>query len=120
MMVLACNQAPQMQNDAASLITLPHNCDIRVLKSSELLLVPLALPLELLSNLLLQNKSLESIVTLLLSACKTNRKTSVVILLLVDKARQTTVLTLGVINLDLEVLGLLGKGFRKCLELEKL
>jgi hypothetical protein len=91
-----------------------------VLQRAELLPVPLALPLELLGNLLLENKRLEGIVTLLLSARKADREPGVVVLLLVEKTCQTAVLALVGLNLDLEVLRLLGEGVGKGLEFKEL
>ncbi len=55
--VLASNQAAQVQHNAAGLVALTENGDIGVLESCELLPVPLTLPLEFFGNLLLQNKS---------------------------------------------------------------
>jgi hypothetical protein len=118
--VLAGNQAAQVQHNAASFVTLPENRDIGVLESGELFPVPLTLPLELLGNFLLKNKCLEGIIALLLGTGKTDGQASIVVLLLVDKATQTAVLALVVLNLDLEILGLLGECLSKCLELEEL
>lgn len=117
---LAADQATQMENDAASLITLPDNGDVGVLQRRQLLLVPLPLALKLLSNLLLKHKSLERIITLLLSAGKTDRHARSIVLLLIKHTSKAAVLTLVVLDLDLEVLGLLGKLLGEGLELEEL
>jgi hypothetical protein len=69
---LTANQAAQVQDHTASFVTLSKDGDVGVLKLGKLLLIPLALTLKLLSNLLLKNKGLESIITLLLGASKTN------------------------------------------------
>jgi hypothetical protein len=65
---LATDQAAKMKHNALSLVTLSENGDIGVLELRKILLVALALTFELLGNLLLENKSLKGIVTLLLSA----------------------------------------------------
>ena len=83
-------------------------------------MVALALSLEFFGNLLLENKSLESIIALLLSARQTERETSNVILLLVDEGRETAVLTLVVLNLNLELRSLFGELLSKRLEFEEL
>jgi hypothetical protein len=67
---LAADQAAQVQHNAAGLVALPGKSNVGVLKGGELLLVPLALALELLGDLLLQDERLESIVALLLGAGK--------------------------------------------------
>lgn len=119
-MALAADKAAQMQNNTASLVTLSDDGAVGVLKRRELLLIPLALTLKLLSNLLLENKSLKRIVTLLLGAGKTDRYASGIVLLLVDEAAKAAVLALVVLDLDLEVLRLLGKLLGEGLELEEL
>jgi hypothetical protein len=91
-----------------------------VLQRRELLLIPLALTLKLFSNLLLENECLKRIVTLLLGASKTNRYASGIVLLLVDEATKAAVLTLVVLDLNLEVLRFLGKLLGEGLELEEL
>lgn len=117
---LSANEAAQVQDDATGLVALAHDSHVRVLHSSKLLLVPLALALKLLSNLLLENKSLKCVITLLLSSSEANRHACGVILLLVNEAAQATVLPLVALDLDLEVLGLLRKGLGKGLEFEEL
>jgi len=84
------------------------------------LLVPLAFPLKLLGNFLLKDQSFQGIVTLLLSARQASREASSIILLLVDEAGEASVLTLVILNLDLEILSLLGELLGKCLEFEEL
>ncbi|KAH6610285.1 hypothetical protein Trco_000305 [Trichoderma cornu-damae] len=117
---LAANQAAQVQDDAASLVALAHDGGVGVVELSKLLLVPLALPLELLGNLLLQNEGLEGVVALLLRAGEAGRQAAVVLLLLVDEGGEAAVLALVALDLDLEVLGLLGELLGKGLELEEL
>ena len=120
MVGLTADQAAKMKNNALSLITLSEDGCVGVLESRELLLVALSLALKLLGNLLLENKGLESIVTLLLGPREASGKTSCIVLLLVDETSETSVLTLVILNLDLEVLRLFGKLFGKSLELEEL
>ena len=117
---LATDQAAKMQDNTLSLVTLSKDGDVGVLQSGKLLLVAFALTLKLLSNLLLQDQSLESIITLLLSAREASGETSSIVLLLVDETSETSVLTLVVLNLDLEILGLFGELLGKRLEFEKL
>jgi hypothetical protein len=120
MVVLARDQAAQVQNHATGLVPLPSDGHVGVLQSVELLPVPLALPLELLGNLLLQDKGLEGVVTLLLGTSKTDRKPGSVVLLLVDETSQAAILALVALDLDLEVLRLLSEGVGKRLEFEEL
>ena len=117
---LAIDQAAQVQNHALGLVTLATEGRVSVLQGSDLLLVALALALKLLSNLLLEDQGLESVVTLLLSARQTESETSDVVLLLVNETSEATVLALVVLNLDLELGGLLGELLSKGLELEEL
>lgn len=86
----------------------------------QLFLVPFALTLEFLGNFLLENQSFESVVTLLLGTSKTSSEACGIVLLLVDKTGETSVLALVSLNLDLELRCLLGKLFGECLEFEKL
>lgn len=109
-----------MQHNTASFVALPENRDIRMLESSELFPVPLTLPLKFFCNFLLENKCFEGIVSLLLGAGETDRQASVVVLLLVDETTQTTVLTLVILDLDLEILRLFGEGLSKGLEFKEL
>jgi hypothetical protein len=117
---LATNETAKVKNNSSGLVTLSHDGDVGVLKLRELLLVSLTLALKLLSNLLLEDKSLESVITLLLSASETNREAGVVILLLINEASKAAVLSLVCVNLDLEVLCLLGESLSEGLELEEL
>ena len=119
-MSLTSDQAAQVENNTLSLISLAEYGDIGVLKGSKLLLVAFPLTLEFLGNFLLENKSLESIVTLLLSSRKTSGQASGIILLLVNETSKASVLALVVLDLDLEILGLLGELFGERLELEEL
>ena len=98
-----------MQHHSASLIALALQSNIGVLKGRQLLLIPLALALQLLGNFLLKNKSFEGIITLLLSAGQTDRKASVIILLLVNETCKASVLTLVALDLDFEIRCLLGE-----------
>lgn len=117
---LAIDQAAQVQNHTLGLVTLATEGRVSVLQGSDLLLVALALALKLLGNLLLEDEGLESIVALLLSARQTESKTGDIILLLINEASEATVLALVVLNLDLELGGLLGELLSKGLELEEL
>lgn len=69
---------------------------------------------------MLEDKGFESIVTLLFGSRKAGGETISVILLLVDETRETSVLTLVVLNLDLEILGLFGELLSESLEFEEL
>lgn len=91
-----------------------------MLEGVEFLPVPLALPLQLLGNLLLQDKGLEGIITLLLRASEADRQPGGVVLLLVEETSQTAILALVTLDLDLEVLGLLVESVGKGLEFEEL
>jgi len=117
---LATDEAAEVEHHAAGLVALAQNSSVGMLESSQLLLVPLALALELLRDLLLEDESLESVVALLLRTGKTDRHASIVVLLLVEQASKTAVLPLVVLDLDLEVLGLLGELLGKGLEFEEL
>ena len=117
---LATDQASKVKNNTLSLITLTEDGDVGVLDSRQLLLISLPLALKLLSNLLLEDQSLESIVTLLLGAREAGGKTSGIILLLINKTSETSVLTLVVLNLDLEILSLFCELLSKGLEFEEL
>jgi hypothetical protein len=103
---LATDQTAQVKNNTLSFIPLAEDGHIGVLESRKFLLVALTFTLKFLGNLLLQDKSLESIITLFLGSRETSRKTSCVILLLVNETSKTSVLTLMILNLDLEVLSL--------------
>lgn len=118
--MLAGDQAAQVQHNAAGFVALAKDGDVGVLEGGELLPVPLALALKLLSNLLLENKGLEGVVALLLCAGEADREASIVILLLVNKTTEAAVLALVVLDLDLEILRLLGEGLGEGLEFEEL
>lgn len=117
---LSTNQAAKVQNNAPGFVALTKNGQVGVLQSGKLLLISLAFPLQLLGNFLLKNKSLKGVVTLLFGACETNRHASRIILLLINQAREATVLSLVALNLDLQILSLLGKSLGKCLEFQEL
>src|SRR5215469_11673952 len=119
-MSLAIDECSEMQNDTLSLVPLADDCSVSMLESSKLLLVSLPLAFELFGNFLLENKCFEGIITLLLGTRQPDSETSGVILLLVDEIRKTTILPLVVLNLNLEVLCLLGELLSKRLKLEEL
>jgi hypothetical protein len=119
-MSLATDQAAEMQNNTLCLIPLSENGDIGMLKSRELLLVALPLTLKFLGNLLLKNKSFQSIITLLLGSREASRKTSRVILLLINETGETSVLPLVGLDFDLEILSLFGELLSESLEFEEL
>lgn len=120
MVGLATDQAAEMKNDTLSLITLTKNSDIGVLQSGEFLLVAFAFALKLFGDLLLEDKRLESIITLLLSSREASSDTRSIVLLLVNETRETSVFTLVVLNLDFEILSLFGKLLSESLEFEEL
>ena len=91
-----------------------------MLESRKLFLVSLPFALKFLCNFLLEDKGLESIVTLLLSSRKTSSEASGVILLLVNKTGKTSVLALVILNLDLKILSLFGELLCESLEFEEL
>ena len=119
-MSLAANQAPKMQNNALSLITLSEDCEVSVLKRRELFLVALPLTLKFFSNFLLQNKSFKSIITLFLSTRKANSETGSIILLLINERSEAAIFAFVVLNLNFEILGLLCELFGEGLEFEEL
>jgi hypothetical protein len=119
-MRLAADQAAQVEDNTLSLVALAKDCGVGLLKLSKLLLVALALTLEFFSNLLLQNKGLKRIITLLLGPRETDGETRGVVLLLFDESRKTTSLALVILDLDLQLRGLLGELFGKGLEFEEL
>jgi hypothetical protein len=120
MVGLAADQATQVKNNTLCLITLSENSAIRMLESGKFLLVALALTLKLLGDLLLEDESLESVVTLLLRTREASREASCIILLLIDETSETSVLTLVVLNFDLEFLSLFGELLGERLEFEEL
>jgi len=91
-----------------------------VLESRELFLVALAFALELLGNILLEDKRFEGIVSLLLSAGQTDGKASGVIFLLLDKRCKTAIFALVSFDLDFQLLGFFCELFCKGLEFEEL
>lgn len=120
MMALTTDKTAKVKHHAACLVSLPDDGDVGVLKGGKLLLVPLAFALKLFGNLLLEHEGLESVVTLLLRSAEANGKAGVVILLLVEKTGQTSVLTLVRLDLALKILRLLGELLGKGLEFEEL
>ena len=120
MVGLATDQAAKVQDNTLSLVALTKDGHVGVLEGRELLLVAFPLTLKLLSDLLLKYQGLKSIVTLLLGARKAGSEASCIILLLVDETSKTSVLTLVILDLDLEILSLFGELLCKCLEFEEL
>lgn len=117
---LATDQAAEMKNNTLSLVTLSEDSAVGMLKCGELLLVALAFTLKLLGNLLLENKRLESIVTLLFSTREASSEASSIVLLLINETSKTPVLALVVLNLNLKILRLLCKLLSERLEFEEL
>jgi hypothetical protein len=119
-MSLARDEAAQVHDDPLGLFPLADDVLVGLLERDQLLLVALPLALELLGNLLLEDKRLQGVVALLLGARETDAEAGGVVLLLVDERREAAILPLVGLDLDLELLRLLGELLGKCLELEKL
>ena len=119
-MSLAADQAAQVKNNTLSLVALSEDSVIGMLQSREFLLVALAFALKLFGNLLLEDKGLEGIVTLLLRARETGREASSIVFLLVNETSETSVLTFVVLNLNLKILSLFCKLLSERLEFEEL
>ena len=117
---LARDERAQVKNHSLCLVALAQDGRVGVLQLRELLLVALALALELLGNLLLQDKSLKGVITLLLCARQANSEARGVVLLLLDECRKTASFTLVVLDLGLEVGGLLRELLSEGLEFEEL
>jgi hypothetical protein len=109
-----------VENNTLSLIALPEKGGVGVLKTRQFLLIALSLTFKLLSNFLLEDQSFQSIITLFLSSRQANSETCGIILLLVNETGKASVLPLVILNLDLEILGLLGELFGESLEFEEL
>ena len=120
MVGLAIDEAAEVENHTLGVVSLTRDCGVCVLKGRDFLLVALSLTLQLFSNLLLEDKSLESIVALFLGARETEGKTSSIILLLVDETGKSTVLALVAFDFDLELGSLLRELLSKGLEFEEL
>ena len=120
MVGLAVDEAAEVNDNTLGFVALTRKVGVGMLELRNFLLVPLALSLKLFGNFLLKNESLEGIITLLLSARKTESKTSNVVLLLVDEGGETAVFTLVVLNLDLEFRGFFGELLSERLEFEEL
>lgn len=103
MMVLAVNEAAKVENNTLGVVALTGKGGGGVLESRDLLLVALSLTLQFLGNLLLENESLESVITLFLGAREAESETSSIILLLINKTSKSAVLALVVLNLDFEL-----------------
>lgn len=91
-----------------------------MLESGKLFLVALTFALELLSNFLLEDERFKSVITLLLCTVEADSEASRVVFLLLDKRSETAILAFVGLNLDLELLGFLGKLLCESLELEEL
>lgn len=91
-----------------------------MLKRRKFFLVPLAFTFEFFGNLLLKNKCLKCIITLFLSTSEANSEACSIIFMLIDESSKTTILTLVILNLNFELLRLLGKLLGECLEFEEL
>lgn len=117
---LAIDEAAEVNDNTLGLVALTRKVGVGMLELGNFLLVALALSFKLFGNFLLENESLESIITLLLSARKTESKTSNVVLLLVDEGGETAVFTLMVLDLDLEFRGFFGELLSERLEFEEL
>lgn len=117
---LPVDEAAEVENHTSRLVALAEDGVICVLESGELFLVALALSLELFGNVLLEDKRLESIVTLLLCAIETLGEASSIALLLLDERRKAAVFAFVSLDFDFELLCLFGKLFGKSLEFEEL
>ena len=117
---LSVDEAAQVHDDALGLLLLTQHRRVLPLERRQVLLVLLPLALELLGDLLLQQQRLERLVALLLRAVEPVREPGRVVLVLLDEAREATVLALGLLNLDLEVLRLFGELLDEDLEFEEL
>ena len=117
---LSTDQTAEMKNHTLSLITLAENGGVGVLEGRKLLLVAFTLTLKFLSDLLLEDESFKCIVTLLLGPREAGSKAGCIILLLVNEACEASVLTLVILDLNLEVLSLLRELFGESLEFEEL
>ena len=119
-MSLPVDEAAEVENHTSRLVALAEDGVICVLESGEIFLVTLALSLELFGNVLLEDKRLESIVTLLLRTVETLGETSSIALLLLDERCEAAVFAFVSFNFDFELLCLLGKLFGESLEFEEL
>jgi len=117
---LTTDQAAKVENNALSFVALSDDGNISVLKSGQLFLVSLPFTLKLLSNFLLKDQGFESIVTLLLGSGETSGETSCIVFLLIDETSETSVLTLVILDLDLEILRLFGELLSESLKFEEL
>ena len=117
---LPVDETAKVENHTSRLVALATNGGVCVLKSSELFLVALTLSLELFGDVLLKDKRLESIVTLLLCTVETLCKASGIILVLFDKRCKTAVFAFVGLDFDFKLLCLFSKLFGKRLEFEKL
>lgn len=117
---LPVDEAAEVENHTSRLVALAEDGFICVLESGELFFVTLALSLELFGNVLLEDKRLESIVTLLLRTVETLGETSSIALLLLDERCEAAVFAFVSLDFDFELLCLLGKLFGESLEFEEL
>lgn len=120
MVSLAADERAQVKNNALCLVALAQDGGVGVLELGELLLVALALALEFLGDLLLQDESLEGVVALLLGAGEADGEAGAVVLVLLDEGGEAAGFALVGLDLGFEVGGLLGELFGKGLEFEEL
>ena len=84
-MSLSVDETAEVQNYTTGFVTLARKRRIGVLESRELLHVAFAFSLKLFRNVLLEDKRLKSIITLLLCAVETLGKARSVIFLLLNE-----------------------------------
>lgn len=120
MMSLPVDEAAEMENHTSGLVALAEDGGICVLESGELFLVALALSLELFSDILLEDKRFESIITLLLCTVETLGEASGIVFLLLDERCEAAILAFVTLDLDFELLCLFGELFGESLEFEEL
>lgn len=117
---LPVDEAAEVENHTSGFVALTENGRVCVLESGELFHVALALPLELLRDVLLKDKRFESIVALLVRAVEALSEASSVIFLLLNERCEAAIFAFVSLNLDFELLCLFGKLFGESLEFEEL
>ena len=120
MVGLASDEASEVEDNALCLVSLPGELAIGMLKSCNLLAISGTLLLEVFGDTLLQDESLESVVSLSLDARKSEGETSGIVLLLIDETSESAVLALVRLDLDTKLGKLLVERLDKCLELLEL